>query len=279
VTSIGARVRAIPSWQVTLGACLAALGFLVAAQLQSEPPRVRYTTQERQPLVQTALGLQAQQAQLKGTILTTREQILALEQSSQGSAAQVKQLNDELDAARLSAGLVALHGPGLVIRLEDSEQPVPPGGAASDYLVSARDVRTVVEELWLAGAEAVSVNDERMAVTSAIVDIGGSVLANSAYLAAPFDVTAIGPSDLYDRLSHSQGFVDLVRARAQAFGIRIRFAELADVGVPAYAGVLTLRHGHVVDAGASAPPAPAAAPAASSPGADAPAGATPRPTR
>ncbi len=258
MTSLIERARALPSWQVTLGACLLALGFLVAAQLQSEPPRVRYTTQERQPLVQTALALQAQQDQLKGTILSTRARILTLEQSSEGSAAQVRRLNDELDAARLSAGLVALHGPGLVLRLEDSDQPVPPGGAASDYLVSAQDVRTVVEELWLAGAEAVALNGERMTVASAIVDIGGSVLANSAYLAPPFDVTAIGPSDLYDRVSRSQGFVDFVRARAQAFGIRVRFAELADVAVPAYAGVLNLRHGRAIEPVSAASPGPVA---------------------
>ncbi len=267
MTRLASRVRAVPSWQVTLGASLLALGFLVAAQLQSEPPRVRYTTQERQPLVQTALTLQAQQDQLKAAILSTRARILALEQTSEGSAAQVRTLNDALDAARLSAGLVALHGPGLVIRLEDSDQPVPPGGAASDYLVSARDVRGVVEELWLAGAEAVAVNSERIAVTSAIVDIGQSVLVNSAYLAPPFDVTAIGPTDLYDRLSHAQGFVDLVRARAQAFGIRLSFAELPDVAVPAYAGVLTLRHGEAVAASpaAGATTAPAASGAAASP--------------
>jgi uncharacterized protein YlxW (UPF0749 family) len=243
VSGVAARIRSIPSWQVTLGAALLALGFLIAAQLQSEPPRVRYTTQERQPLVQTALGLQAQQDGLKTRILAARDRIGVLEQSSRGNAAEVSRLNDALDAARMAAGLIALHGPGLVIRLEDSEQPVPQGGAASDYLVSARDVRTVVEELWLAGAESIAVNTERMAVSSAIVDIGGSILVNSAYLTPPYDITAIGPKDLYDRLGQSQGFVDLVRARAQAFGIRIRFAELDDVAVPAYAGTLVFRHG------------------------------------
>ena len=39
----------------------ARLGFLVAAQLASEGPRIRYTSQERSPLVETALRLQAEQ--------------------------------------------------------------------------------------------------------------------------------------------------------------------------------------------------------------------------
>jgi len=241
-----ARVRALPSWQVTLGVALLTLGFLIAAQLQSEGPRVRYTTQEREPLIQTALGLQAQQDQLKERILAARGMIAGLEQSGQGSAALVRELNQGLEEARTAAGLVPLVGPGLVLRLEDSEQAAPPGQAGSDYLVSARDVRSIVEELWLAGAEAVAVNRERVTVTTAILDIGGSVLVNSAYLAPPYDVAAIGPADLYKRLSESTGFVDFVRARAEAFGIRLRFAELPDVVVPAYAGSVTLRHARPV---------------------------------
>ena len=59
------------TWQLTLGVALFLLGFLVAAQLRSEAPRVRYTTQERPPLVETALGLQSQQEQLKDKDLAT----------------------------------------------------------------------------------------------------------------------------------------------------------------------------------------------------------------
>ena len=49
--SMTARLRSIPSWQVTLGAALLGLGFLIEAQLAAEGPRVRYTTQERSPLI------------------------------------------------------------------------------------------------------------------------------------------------------------------------------------------------------------------------------------
>jgi hypothetical protein len=75
MSALAARVRAIPSWQVTLGLALLALGFLIAAQLASEGPRVRYTTQERSPLVETAIDLQAQQDELKARILDLRAQI------------------------------------------------------------------------------------------------------------------------------------------------------------------------------------------------------------
>lgn len=253
MTTLGARVRSIPSWQVTLGIALLALGFLIAAQLASEGPRVRYTTLERSPLVVSAVALQARQEELKDEILALRNQIQDLEQRGQGSAALVRQLNDELQHARIASGLLALQGTGIVFQLEDSVQPVKPGANEADYLVTARDIRTLVEELWLAGAEAVSVNGERIAQSSGIIDIGGSTLVNSAFIAPPYQVSAIGPDDLYEQLSASQGFVAFVVARADAFGIRLSFLESDAVDVPAFAGTITFRYARVAPPATPAP--------------------------
>lgn len=237
-----ARLRAIPSWQVTLGAALLGLGFLIAAQLAAEGPRVRYTTQERSPLVETATQLQRRQEELKARILELRSNIQSTEQAGQGSAALVGQLNDALQEARIAAGLIPLTGTGIVLQLEDSVEPVAPGADQGDYLVRARDLRSVVEELWAAGAEAIAVNGERITPTTAIIDVGPSILVNAAYLAGPYQVTALGPEDLYGRLSASTGFVDLIRTRAQGFGIRVSIAEPEAVDIPAFAGTVTLRY-------------------------------------
>ncbi len=259
MTAIAARLRSIPSWQVTLGAALLVLGFLVAAQLASEGPRIRYTTQERTPLVQTALDLQAQQESLKGQILQLRSDIGDIESAGEGGAVVTQELNRELEQARIAAGLAALSGPGLVIQLEDSLVPAPEDGNERDYLVSGDDVLAVVEELWLAGAEAVAVNGERIAATTAVVDIGGSVLVNGAYIVPPYQVAAIGPADMFDQLTASPGFVDFVRARAETFGIRVGYAVQDQVDLPAYAGLVSLRYGRVVP---SEPPGRLPSPAA-----------------
>ncbi|HEX5240252.1 MAG TPA: hypothetical protein VFW20_04565, partial [Candidatus Limnocylindrales bacterium] len=89
VTAIRSRIRAIPSWQVTLAIALLVLGFLIAAQLAAEGPRVRYTTQESSALIETALGLQDQQDSLKRQILDVRNQIGQLEAQAPGSDAEV----------------------------------------------------------------------------------------------------------------------------------------------------------------------------------------------
>jgi uncharacterized protein YlxW (UPF0749 family) len=247
------RLRAIPTWQVTLGVALLALGFLIAAQLASEGPRVRYTTQERTPLVETVNELQTQQDALKARILDLRSQIQVVEGQGEGSAIQVRQLNDRLQEARIAAGLIPLTGTGIVIQLEDSKEPVPPDGSDADYLVGSRDIRLVVEELWGAGAEAIAVNGERITPTSAIIDVGTSLLVNSAYLTPPYQITALGPPDLYDRLSARAGFVDFVRARSKGYGIGVSLAEPESVDMPAFVGTVTLRYSR---------PLPSATPAA-----------------
>lgn len=118
-----ARIRSIPSWQVTLGAALLGLGFLIAAQLAAEGPRVRYTTQERSPLVETATQLQRRQDELKARILELRGRIQATEQADAGSAELVRELNDDLQDARIAAGLIPLTGTGIVLQVEDLRSP------------------------------------------------------------------------------------------------------------------------------------------------------------
>jgi len=204
MTSMTARLRSIPTWQITLGAALLGLGFLIAAQLAAQGPRVRYTTQERAPLIETATQLQDRQEQLKTRILELRAQIQTTEGAGEGSAALVGQLNDQLQQARIAAGLIPLTGTGIVLQLEDSQEPVGPGAEQADYLVRARDIRAVIEELWAAGAEAISVNDVRLTPTSAIRFAGEAVLVDFQPITAPYRIRAIGNAeDLAVRFAQS----------------------------------------------------------------------------
>lgn len=262
---IAARLRAIPSWQVTLGVALLALGFLIAAQLAAEGPRVRYTTLERSPLVETTLRLQSQQDELKSRIVSLRTSIQEVEHQGAGSAAALGDLNDRLEEARIAAGLIALTGTGIVLKLEDSTEPVAPGGNEADYLAGAADLRTVVGLLWQAGAEAIAINGERIVGATAIIDVGGAVLVNAAYIAGPYQVTALGPDDLFARLSAAPGWEEFVRTRRGSFGIGIAWAEPERVDIPAYAGSVTLRESRAVPTGVPSPPAASGSPGSSTP--------------
>src|SRR5258707_4624555 len=107
-------------------------------------------------------------------------------------------------------------------------------------------------ELWLAGAEAIAVMGERVTATTGVLDIGGTILVTSAYLAPPYQVSAIGPTDMLDQLGKSQGWVAFIDTRRGHFGIDVSFAEPPTVEVSAFAGSLILREPRSVPA--SPPP-------------------------
>ena len=129
-----AWLRGLSSVQVTFAGALLVLGFLVAAQIAAEGPRVRYSTEERAPLIDTALSLQSQQESLKAVILGLRQHIGELEALDPDAAASLRRLYADLEAARLKAGLTAVAGPGVAFRFEDG------ASGSVDAVVSARDV-------------------------------------------------------------------------------------------------------------------------------------------
>jgi uncharacterized protein YlxW (UPF0749 family) len=243
MSALLARLRSLPTVQVTLAVALLVLGFFVAAQVAGEKPRSQYTTQERAPLIDSALRLQSSQEALKAQIVDLRRRIGELEAQDPGAAESLRQLYADLENARLAAGLIAISGPGLAFRIEDG------GAGGVDAIVSAQDVRFLVGQLWLAGAEGISVNGERIAGTSAVIDIGGSILVNSAYLAPPYEVRAVGPADLYDRLRGSVAFVDFVQGRIDRSGISLTVAVRDSIDLPAYAGTINLRYAAAAPSG------------------------------
>ena len=248
VTPLAARIRAIPSWQVTLGFALLALGFLIAAQLA----RRGAARPVHDPGAVAARRDRAGPADASRTTSRPGSSPSASRSRTSSSRApaprrRVKDLNSRLEEARIAAGLIPLTGTGIVLKLEDSTQPVPPGGNEADYLVTARDLRTVVAELWLAGAEAIAINGERITASTAIIDIGGSVLVNAAYLArsvpdlARSARTTCSPSC---RPSHGLAGVRPDPARLVRDRHLVGRAGRA-VDVPAFAGSVTLRESRI----------------------------------
>jgi uncharacterized protein YlxW (UPF0749 family) len=172
-------------------------------------------------------------------------------------SAQLKQLNDELEAARngalsagqraqlsaaeLAAGQVAVTGPGLSVTLD--EPPIPsaspstgrggttPVGAA--HILTDRDIRSVVNELWADGAEAISVNDVRLTPTSAIRFAGEAVLVDFQAISPPYTVRAVGEPDTLATGFAMSEVASRYQTLSSAVGIRFVFDEKDSLTLPA----------------------------------------------
>jgi len=94
-------------------------------------------------------------------------------------------------ALRLAAAALPVRGPGIVLRIQSATETDAPGGRLTDT-----DIQLVVNGLWLAGAEAVSVNGHRLTATSAIRSAGEAITVNYRSVTEPIVVEAIGDDEV-----------------------------------------------------------------------------------
>jgi uncharacterized protein YlxW (UPF0749 family) len=174
-----------------------------------------------------------------------RRQIESQTGSQAGSDARVATEQARGDADLATAGLTAVHGPGLTVRLDDAPRR-PDGSRAAgarpdDLVVHQQDVQAAVNALWAGGAEAMTIMGVRVISTSAVRCVGNTLLLDGRVYSPPFVVTAIGdPARLRLALDEAEG-VRLFREAAADFGLGYEVKQEGDVSVPAYNGSISLR--------------------------------------
>ncbi len=166
------------------------------------------------------------------------ERTRQLEQQAQGDLA------DQVTRLGLVTGALSVAGPGITVTVDDAAAvAVAPGGdarastTADDGRVLDQDLQKVVNGLWAAGAEAVSVNGQRLSALSAIRSAGQAILVDYRPLSPPYRVLAIGdPDTLPARFADGAGGRDLLYL-SDNFGVRYDVASSPRLVLPASAGL------------------------------------------
>ena len=231
-----ARLPLRPQWAVSIAGALAVIGFVGYAQWNGSPERVQFTTSVQQVLAAQVVELEQEQEDLRGQIAAAETEVLEFQAASTTSSSALADLNRRLEAARLAAGLTALRGPGAVIEISDSNRVVPEGENPVNFIVLVDDLRDIASALWASGAEALSINGERLVTTSSIYGVGASVLVNTAFLSPPFRIEAIGPEGLLDRFRANPAFVGRVGQRIEVFGLEFAMETVDQLELAAFVG-------------------------------------------
>ncbi|MGL4791667.1 MAG: DUF881 domain-containing protein, partial [Anaerotignaceae bacterium] len=140
---------------------------------------------------------------------------------------------EENNYLKMRTGMVALEGRGITVTVDDSKKAgqANSGGSTSNFLVHAEDMLTIINELNVGGAEAISINGQRLISTSAIRCAGSVVNVNDVKIAAPFVISAIGDPDILEAaLIFPGGVVDSLKI----WSIEVTIKKLEKVQVPAY---------------------------------------------
>ncbi|MFI9823533.1 DUF881 domain-containing protein [Streptomyces sp. NPDC052013] len=154
--------------------------------------------------------------------------------------------SDRSELVGILSGAVAVQGPGLKLVVDDAKDtssggdgdPRSTSGFSDTGRVRDRDMQRVVNGLWESGAEAISINGQRLTALSAIRAAGDAILVDNRPLVPPYTVLAVGDGHrLSDRFQNSADGLYL-HALQENYGIRTAISVEDDLRLPAAPSVI-----------------------------------------
>jgi uncharacterized protein YlxW (UPF0749 family) len=212
------------------------LGILVSVQWSVASGRSTASADQLDSIIRQ---LELEQQELKKTVGRLRERLDTHPDQRTANADMLQGLRAELLSQKALAGLLEVRGAGVQVILDDSERFQL--GNEEDLLIHDYDLRDVINLLWMAGAEAVAVNEERVVGTTSLYCVGSTILVNDTRLSPPYHVKAIGDSvRLQDHL-RNPGYLRELKARSARYGVQIESVPVGMMTLPAYQGSLPYR--------------------------------------
>ena len=156
-------------------------------------------------------------------------------QDSTQNNTELEQKENEIKQGNKIIGLAEVTGPGVIITLSDSKRDASTALDISSLLVHDKDVLSVVNELKNAGAEAISVNDQRIVPTSSILCGGNIVNINGEKVGSPFVIKAIGLPEQLAGLERPGGYLYWLEEAT----IEVDVKKSNNITIPKYTGVIS----------------------------------------
>jgi len=176
--------------------------------------------------------------ELRGQAATLDTEVSSLAAAQAGTG----ELGEEVRDAEVAAGLVAVDGPGLVVTLTDAPADFRPAGVDDDALVvHQQDIQAVVNALWAGGAEAMTIQGQRVIATTGIKCVGNTVVLHGIPYAPPYVIQAVGDADSLQQGLDDSRAVQIYRQYVDAYGLGYAISVRSDLELPAYSGTAALR--------------------------------------
>ena len=145
------------------------------------------------------------------------------------------------DMLRYRAALIPLAGEGVIVHMDDSTKTVKAGENPNLYVIHDDDLLRVINELRAAGAEAISVNGQRLTGISEIRCAGPTLSVNNVRSSAPFEIRAIGDKKSLESALRMRGGV---AETLGVWGIQIDIKTSDNVYTPPYRGSIRQTYAH-----------------------------------
>lgn len=228
--------RGSPASRVLLAVGLALVAALLVVSARSAPPDERSRLGRRVELVELIRAEQHRVQELTATVDGLSSQVTALERRGAGGLERAALLRGRIEQVAAAAGMTGVRGPGVVATLTDSSLARSPRGDPNDLVVHESDLQGVINALWAGGAEAMSVNGQRILATTAIRCVGNTLLLHQGVYSPPYVIRVVGDGDRLRTSVERDPAVDVFRLAAEEYQLGFTVVEEDDVAIPAYRG-------------------------------------------
>lgn len=233
---------------ITLALLFFILSFTVTLQTKSIIKNNSVSTAQHQRLEEAQAELVKKDTQiedLKSQLLQTTNDLNSYRKEAEQNSDGTKSLSNELERYKILAGLTDVEGEGITVTLKDSTQEVDPTKDVSSYILHDSDLRTIVNELKSADAEAISINGERVIFSTEIRCVGPTIIINGNKYVPPFEIKAIGNADMLSAaLNLKGGIVDQLKS---LYGFDIIISKAANLSVEKYNGIVSFKHAKIIE--------------------------------
>lgn len=210
------------------GVALAAFTMLVVVAAARTSQGAAADAEQRQQLAEQVVDARERLGDERARQRALEAETARLQRAQLAGDASATGLRERVDRLGGLAGTLPVTGPGVEVLVDDA-----PGSDSDRTRVLDTDLQRLVNGLWAAGAEAISINGERLTNLSTIRIAGSAITVNNRGLRAPYRLLVLGDPDTlparFAETASGQAWLDLQRQ----VGLRLGFTPAESLRLPA----------------------------------------------
>lgn len=233
--------------KVALGILCLILGLAISMQLKTVKGNTGgfLSTQKAQQLALELKELRTQKSNLMEELTQLERRLNEYEMSEADESFIIKNLQRDLEKYQVVSGYKTVEGPGITITIDDPIQEHPGQGEGSLIMYNYDILLGVINKLNGAGAEAISINDQRYTASTEIYYTSNSILINSVPTLPPFTIKAVGDAEALEAaLNMRFGIVEEMR---ELFGLQVNVKKESNLIIPRYNKTTNFKYAKPID--------------------------------
>lgn len=205
------------------------IGIILMLQLKSEKDSNIFLNRENLRDMELQLMLESNEADRLDEYLQRKVQELEEVQSVENDVNLKNMMEKQKNYARILGGYTNYKGPGIQVEIWDSDVEILPTQNPNDYVVHDQDMLNIINDLKVAGAEAVSVNNQILRADSVIKCSGATITVDDRTFGQPFVIRAIGEiHQLEAALKAKDSYAFMIES---LYGIRIKITAQESIDI------------------------------------------------